>query len=361
MGANEIPVSVASVITARPTIAVDGAPIERLAFGLLHMIVNESIDCLAALELRLSNFASNDRGAGLAFDAGSELALGAGITVDAGPLGAQQRIFDGRISALEAIAGEREPPALIVRAEDKLVAARLARRTRVYTDMSLDDLAQQIGRGLGLNVDARDLPRVTATFAQFNESDLAFLRRVLARHDCTLRIDGRSLLVSSRIANGATIDLALGSQLRRAQVAADLAHQCTGVTASGWDAEQGSAFTASGTGTQLGAGRGVTGAEMLRRSFGERTEHLGALACVDAGEADALTRAAFDQRARRFVTARGSVEGNPLLRAGTIVALSGLGTRFDNSYEVVECSHRFDLQQGYQTDFCASSAFLAEA
>lgn len=361
MGANEIPVSIATIISSRPTIAVDGATIERLTFGLIHMVVNESIEGLASLEVRLSNFASNERGAGLAFDAGSELALGAGIAVEAGPLGAQQRIFDGRISALEAIAGEREPPALVVRAEDRLVAARLARRTRIYTDLSLADLAQQIARNLGLNVDARDLPRVTATFAQFNESDLAFLRRVLARYDCTLRIDAGSLLVASRLAAGSTIDLALGSQLRRVHVAADLAHQCTEVTASGWDAAQGSAFRASATGTQLGAGRGVTGADLLRRTFGERIEHLGALACVDSAEADALTRAAFDQRARRFVTARGSVEGNPRLRAGTIVALSGLGARFDNSYEVVECSHRFDLHEGYQTDFCACSAFAAAA
>lgn len=361
MGANEIPVSIPTIFSARPTIAVDGALVERLASGLISIVVNESIDGLASLELRVSNFASNERGAGLAFDADSEVALGAGITVDAGPLGVQQRIFDGRISALEAIAGEREPPALIVRAEDKLVAARLARRTRIYTNTSIDDLARQIGQNLGLTVDTRDLPRVTATFAQFNESDLAFLRRVLARYDCTLRIDGRSLVVSSRLANGATIDLAVGSQLRRVHVAADLAHQCTEVTASGWDAGQGSAFNASATGTQLGAGRGITGAKMLRRTFGERIEHLGALACVDSAEADALARAAFDQRARRFVTARGSVEGNPRLRAGTIVALRGLGARFDNSYEVVECSHRFDGNEGYQTDFAACSAFLAEA
>lgn len=361
MGANEIPVSVAAVYTARPTISINGQPPERLAIGLMSMVATESIDGLAALELRLGNWASHESGAGLAFDTGSDVALGAAITVDAGPLGAQERIFDGRISGLEAIAGEREPPALIVRAEDKLVAARLARRTRIYTDVSLADLVQQIGRGLGLNVDARDLPRVSGVFAQFNESDLAFLRRVLARHDCALRIDGQSLRVSSRIAAGATIDLALGSQLRRVHVAADLAHQCTEITASGWDASQGSHFTGRATGTQLGAGRGVSGAQLLERGFGERVEHLGALACVDAAEADALTRAAFDQRARRFVTARGSAEGNPRLRAGTIVALSGLGARFDNSYEVLECSHRFDLQAGYQTDFAASSAYLAAA
>lgn len=361
MGANEIPVSRASVYTARPKIELDGATVDRVNVGLMSMIVTESIDGLASLEVRLSNWSSHERGAGLAFDAGSEAALGVGIRVNAGPSDGQLRIFDGRISCIEILAGEREPPTLVVRAEDRLVGARMARRTRVYSDVSLSDLAQQIGQGLGLSVDLRDLPAVTATFAQFNESDLAFLRRVLARYDCSLRIDGDALRVAPRIAAGSTIDLALSSQLRRVQVAADLAHQCTAVTAAGWDAGRGSAFTQQASGTQLGAGRGQTGAELLRRSFGERSEHLGALACIDDSEAGALTRAAFDQRARRFVTARGTAEGNPRLRAGTLVALHGLGQRFDNDYEVLECTHRFDLAEGYQTDFAACSAYLAEA
>jgi phage protein D len=361
MGANEIPISLAAVYSARPTIELDGATVDRVSLGLMSMIVTESIDGLASLEVSLANWTSHERGAELAFDAGSEVALGVGIRVNAGPAGEQRRIFAGRISGIEIVAGEREPPALVVRAEDGLIAARLARRTRVYADVSLSDLAQQIGQALGLVVNVRDLPAVTATFAQFNESDLAFLRRVLARYDCAVRIDGDSLLVAPRIAASATIDLALSSQLRRVQATADLAHQCTAVTASGWDAARGSAFTQQASGTQLGAGRGVTGAQLLARSFGERPQHLGALACIDDGEAGALTRAAFDQRARRFVTARGTAEGNPQLRAGTLVALHGLGTRFDNDYEVLECTHRFDLAEGYQTDFTACSAYLAVA
>lgn len=361
MGANEIPVSLNAVYSARPTIELDAATVDRVSVGLMSMIVTESIEGLAALEVRLSNWTSHERGAELAFDAGSEVALGVGIRVNAGPAGAQIRIFDGRVSSIEILAGERAPPTLVVRAEDRLIAARLARRTRIYADLSLSDLVRQIGQALGLNVNVRDLPAVTAVFAQFNESDLAFLRRVLARYDCALRIDGDALRAGPHIAAGATIDLALSSQLRRVQVVADLAHQCTSVTCSGWDAARGSAFTQQASGTQLGAGRGLTGAALLTRSFGDRPEHLGALACVDDSEAGALTRAAFDQRARRFVTARGTAEGNPQLRAGTLIALHGLGTRFDNDYEVLECTHRFDLAEGYQTDFTACSAYLAAA
>ena len=69
--------------------------------------------------------------------------------------------------------------------------------------------------------------------------------------------------------------------------------------------------------------------------------------------------AAFDQRARRFVRAHGSTEGNAALRVGTTLQLSGIGRRFDNSYAVVEATHRYDLISGYQTDFIAQSAYLA--
>jgi len=361
MGANESPISSRAIYSARPTIEIDGQPLERVALGLSALTVTESVDGLAAMELRLANWVSTPRGdAELAFDAGSALALGSAVRVLAGAAGEQEVIFQGRVSCLEAGAGERLPPVLVVRAEDRLMAARLARRSHVYTDVSLDDLAQQVGQGLGLTVETRDLPQVRATFAQFNESDLAFLRRVLARYDCTLRFAGESLRVAPRVGGSETVELALYSQLRRVHISADLAHQTTRVTISGWDAMQGAAFHEQSTGTQLGAGRGRPGAELLQRHFGERSEHLAAFACRDANEARALAQAAFDQRARRFLTARGTVEGNKRLRAGSLVALSGLGARFDNSYEVGEVTHRFDLTEGYQTDFVAHGAYLAE-
>ena len=90
-----------------------------------------------------------------------------------------------------------------------------------------------------------------------------------------------------------------------------------------------------------------------------RSEHLAPLACGDEAEARALVDAAFDQRARRFVRLHGSTEGNAALRVGTTVRIDGIGRRFDNSYAVVEATHRYDLISGYQTDFVAQSAYLA--
>jgi len=361
MDSLERPVSQRAIYTARPLLRFDGAEIEAATLGLLSMTLAESIDGLAALEIKLANWLSRPDGdAGLAFDAGSAIALGTSLEVR---LGADEprQVFAGRVSAIEVEAGERMPPALTLRAEDRLMGARLARRTRIHENLSLADLAQRIGADLGLTVETGDLPPVTALWAQFNESDLAFLRRVLARYDCTLLMAGSALRVARRNADGERIDLQLGSQLRRAQVCADLAHQCTRVTTAGFDAQQGRSFNVESTGVSSTGGSGEAGAALLQRHFGARSEHLAATACRDAREAQALADAAFDRRAREFVIARGTVEGNARLRPGCRVALAGLGARFDNSYDVQRCTHRFDLVDGYQTDFEAQCSFLATA
>jgi phage protein D len=361
MGAVERPVTERAIYAARPLVRFGGAEIEAASMGLTSLALTESVDGLASLELKLANWLSlEDGSAGLAFDADSAIALGAAVELLLGG-GTPSPVFAGRISGIEIDAGLGAPPGITVRAEDALVRARLARRTQVYEALSLSDLARRIGSDLGLTVEVDDLPSITALWAQFNESDLAFLRRVLARHDCTLSMRGTELRVGRRIAGGETIDLQLLSQLRRVQVSADLAHQCTRVTAAGFDPAQGAAFNVEASGVSLGSGQGRRGDELLAQHFGQRSEHLAELSSLNEREAQALADSAFDRRAREFVTARGSVEGNPRLRAGSRVALAGLGRRFDNTYEVARCTHRFDLVDGYQTDFVAHCAFLAEA
>ena len=111
-------------------------------------------------------------------------------------------------------------------------------------------------------------------------------------------------------------------------------------------------------GANGGPGRGKTGAAALRDAIGDRSEHLTHPPVTTAAEAQALADAAFDQRARGFVRVEGTTDGNPALRVGTHLNLTGLGTRFDNTYYVYRACHRFDRVNGYETDFEAECAFV---
>jgi phage protein D len=349
------------IYRARPTLRFGGEPDERASNLVQSMRMEEGEGGMRALELGLSNWASTrDGGAELAFDDGSVLRLGAEIEVYGGEVDRPRELFRGRITAIEHAFRRGEPPRILVLAEDALLAARLARRSRVFADQSPADVVRTIAADLGLQPVITALDGPPLTWAQIDETDLAFLRRLLTRHDADLQVVGRELHVSPRAdVERGRVSLDLDTDLRAIAVCADLAEQVTRVQARGWDAAAGSPVRAEvERGANLGPGNGRDGPSVLRDAIGERADNLGHLAVRNQEEAQALAEAAFDHRARRFVRARGVTEGNPSLRVGARLSLSGLGTRFDNDYYVVRTCHLFDLREGYRTEFTAECAYL---
>ena len=351
-----------ALYTARPTIRVNGAEQERVTGLLIGMDMTEAEDGLSTLELRLDNIAALPSGeADLAFEDEAAVKLGDTINVYGGEESEPTEIFRGIVSALEAEFVEDSSPRLVLLAEDTLQKARIKRRTRTYDNQSLADIARSIAGDLGLTPKIDGLSDPIGTQVQLNESDLAFLRRLLARYDGDLQVVGTELHVSPRkdVRRG-SVELAMHSQLRRVTVLADLAHQVSEITVTGWDAARGERITGRSSGAQQGPGSGRHGADLLSSAMGRRTHQIGHLAVGTQDEATALADASYDERQRRFVTASGTAEGNPAIRAGTHLKLTGLGPRFSNTYYVTRCCHRFDLERGYETDFAAESAFLGQ-
>lgn len=356
---SEAALSELSVYSARPTVRLDEQAYPKVSELVLAMEMTEREGGMSCLELRVSNLASDPLGgADLAFEDAEILNLGAAITVYAGDENAPQEIFRGVITGLEAAFSQDDPPELVVLAEDVFQRARMARQSKVHEEVSIADLATALADQLSLTPVVTGFTDNIGTQVQYNESDLAFMRRILERYHGDMQVVGEELHVSPRgdVQRGAQT-LELHSQLRRARVLAGLEHQVTEVTVSGWDALGGSRVTGSGSGAHLGPGSGRTGAEILRDAIGDRLHHVGHLAAPTTDEAQAIADAAFDRRARRFVCVEGVTEGNPALRVGTAVTLLGLGPRFENTYYVVQACHRWDVITGYETDFEAECAY----
>ena len=356
----EQPLSQLALYPARPTVRLNGAEHDRITRLLSAMDLREEEHGLSALELRFTNIASNaEGGADFAFEDEGTFKLGDRLAVYAGDESAPTEIFAGLVTGIEAEFTDSGAPMLTALAEDRLQQARMKRRTRTYDNQSLADIARSIASDHGLTPQISGFSDPLGVEVQLNESDLAFLRRLLGRHDGDLQVVGDELQISPRgdVRRGA-VDLALNSQLRRVTVLADLAQQVTEVTLTGWNPGQGQRVTGRSSGSHQGPGQGRTGAEVLRDAIGARSHQLSHLAATTDGEANALADAAYDERQRRFVTANGTAEGNPAIRVGTHVTLAGLGPRFSNTYYVTRCRHRFDLNLGYETDFTAECAFF---
>ena len=191
--------------------------------------------------------------------------------VFAGDQSAPQEIFRGTVTALEADFPEDEPPELLVLAEDALQSARMSRRTQHYEDMNLSDVVETIASRLSLSPVVGSLSSDTSNWMQMNESDLAFLRRILRRYDADLQVVGEELHVSPRseVRRG-ELELELFSQLRSVKFIADLSDQVTGVSVSGWDSLAGERILATSSGANTGPGEGRDGSQVLRDSLGAR-------------------------------------------------------------------------------------------
>jgi phage protein D len=351
----------AETYSARPTVRINGQALPLLSANIMRMAMREQPGGLSSLELVLVDvLAFGDGGAGYGATAGSPLQLGAEIAIYAGETATPQAIFQGTITAIEAEAGPHTSPLFTLLAEDRLWKARRTRRSRVYDQASPADIARRIAGEHGLRPEIRDgLDQPVADWVQMNESDLAFLRRILARFDADVQlVEDRMQVGRNADEARATLRMVLGRELLRARITADLADQASEVRVGGFDPATGQAVLGTATSGALGPGEGRDGPALLRPLLDPAREHVGHQGALSDAEARQLAESIYARRARGFVRVDGTAQGDPGLRIGTQVAIAGMNPFFENTYCVTEATHRFDLERGYLTDFLAECAYL---
>lgn len=359
MANDELSVSV----TSRPTVIIGGQKLPLLSANLAHFKMREALGGMSSLELSVYDLLSFPDGSGFGATDTSPLRLGAEIKIYMGDTREPQEIFDGVVTAIEAEAGPHSTRLFTLLAEDRLFKLRRKRRSRTFDDLSPADVIRTIAQDHGLRAEVGDnLDSPVTTWAQINESDLAFLRRMLAMIDADAQLVAAATLQAVAIAKEtkATVPLALGDTLLRIRVTADLAEQATATRVGSFDAATGEGVSEEATTGRLGPGRGRDGASFLRDLAGEVREHIGHLRPMTQDHCQLLARAAFGSRARSFIRADGTAQGNGAIRVGSWLNISGINPFFINTYNVVEAVHRFDIENGYLTDFMAECAFLGD-
>ena len=353
----------ASIVSTRPTLRIDGQDYPLISANITLMLMREQTGGLSSLEVQVTDWLSPPGGQpGYGATSGSPLKLGAKIKAYVGPTNSPQEIFDGMITAIEGEVGPEAPPAFTILAEDGLWKARRSRKSATFESMSPADVAKKIASANGLTPQVGDgLDQPVRTWTQMNESDLAFLRRVLEGIDADLQVVDQNLQVMPFARDKrTTVDLNYGDTLVRARITADLAEQATEVRVGSFDPATGQAVVGTASDGEYGPGQGRKGQEFVQTALGTVREHVGVRQPMAQGEADKLAKAMFGRRARRFVRVDGTAQGDGTIRVGSWVKLGGVNPFFANQYVVTEATHRYDLAGGYLTDFLAEGAFLGE-
>ena len=342
--------------SARPVIRLDGQAQNELVASLLQSVmVEETTLGLFRCEAGFRNWGPVGAGSDFLLFDGTILDFGKTLSIEFGPASVAGPVFAGRITGLEATYRQDKPPELLVLAEDRFQDLRMERRTRSFEDVTDADVFRRIAgqQGLTAQVDV-DGPQYRA-LAQVNQSDLAFLRERAASIDAQIWIDNRTLYAQSRSRRKTSeVTLQYQRNLLEFSVLADLAHQRTSVSACGWDVGGKEAIEETADESAMGAELDglKSGSAILGRALAARRERIGASVPLSRDEAQAMAKARYRERARRFLTGTGLADGEPKLRVGTLVTLEGLGAPFNGKYYVTRARHTFDQTgNGYQTEF----------
>jgi len=149
-----------------------------------------------------------------------------------------------------------------------------------------------------------------------------------------------------------TYELSFGKSLVEFQPELSTAKQVGKVTVVGWDNKKKEQIKATATRDHIKTkGVGPKGRqEAIEQSFGDREEVISDRPVNSKKEAQKLAVETLEQIAKDMVKARGTVVGLPDLRAGTVVTVDGMGSRFSGRYFLTGTTHAI-TDAGYTTQF----------
>lgn len=290
---------------------------------------------------------------------GDVFPLGATVQVEVGDQDdprSTTTIFKGEITAVEPHFNESMEARIEIQAYDK--SWRLFRETKMkaWLEVTDSDIAGSAASNAGLTPEVERTSEVFKHVFQDNQSDLAFLLERAWRIGYEAFASDGKLYFRKPDPTGAAIDLEWGRQLKSFRPRLSLAEQVDEVTVKGWDVQKKETITgqanSSTTSPQINVG-GWGGA------VAQSKVSAAALNVVDVpvqsqADADSVAKGRLDELNGAFIEAEGEAFGVPELKAGMLVNLTKLGTKFSGKYKVTRVTHVYTQEKHFETHFAVS-------
>jgi len=291
---------------------------------------------------------------------GSVVELSAQLAKSENPV----KLLVGEVTALE-VELTQAGMHTIVRGLDK--SHRLFRGTRVatYAKMTASDIVKKVAGRAGVAVKAEASGPVLEHVTQDGVSDWEFLRRLATETGAVLSMtDDKLEFVKATPATEAPAGrasprsnpLVLEPTLNLVSLRGTLTSngQVPTVEVRGWDPAQKRAVVAGKSATTLSASLTATPVSLAQKF--DSPPYVASIPSITQQRvATAAAASLSDHVAGGFAELEGVARGNPKLRAGTAVQLTGVGEAFAGRYVLSSTRHDFSAEQGYLTSFVVSN------
>jgi phage protein D len=243
---------------------------------------------------------------------------------------------------------------LAARGYDYAHALHRSSTSETYQDMTVGDIAQKVAQRAGFQSGEIAAGGGVHHFVQqSNETDWDFLWRLARRVDCEVVVEKRVLHFRKAAGKSDPVSLRWGEGLTAFRPRVTGVQQVDQVVVRHWDPKSKSAVDSVAKDEDGSSKIGVERSS-VRKALGGGQVTVSDRPVSSPEEGAALAQSMLAQLGNAYLEAEGTTRGDPRLRAGTNVAIDGIGERFKGTYALASTSHVFRGATGYQTHFTIS-------
>lgn len=223
-----------------------------------------------------------------------------------------------------------------------------------FVDKTDSQIVQEIAWNAQLQAQVEDTTMTHST--KFKESGVtyfSFLEELANENGFQLSLAGRELYFGpSRPPSDTVVELAWGKELISFSPEINTSQAVSEVIVLGWDRNQretikGHARAGDEENRQDGS---LTASQLAREIYGDIIKVITDQPVTSNEEATQLAVSTLEQISSNLVQGSGETIGNPEIKPGASIHLSGLGEWFSGGYVVESASHQIN-ENGYRTNF----------
>jgi uncharacterized protein involved in type VI secretion and phage assembly len=263
-----------------------------------------------------------------------------------------QQLFKGEIVTVEPDF-QAGGVAMVVRAYDRSHRMMRSRKQRTFLNQTISDIVKKIGRDSGISINAASSGGPLDFVLQHNETDWEFVWRLAKRIGFELTVDDTRGEFKKPSTNAEEVELNYPEDLHTFRPRISAVQQVEKVNVRGFDlkAKQSVEQTASQA-TQV-TEAGIKRAQVVSAFPGASLEVAGQ-SFASQGEAMTIAQSMLDQLANAYLAAEGACQGDPRIKAGAKLKITGVGSKFSGTYRVAKAVHAITGGGGYTTSFSNS-------
>ncbi len=275
------------------------------------------------------------------------------VTIKMGYLGDEPKVvFEGEILKREVEFPVRGQSTLWFSGLDCSHRLRRTFYHRSFNKMTDAEICDKVAGDAGLSAEAEATQPKFEWVYQSNQTNIDFLRERARPYNYEVKVQGKKLLFRKKKSGGAEVDtLKWGETLSSFRPRLSTYGLVSEIQVRGWDPETKTEVVGKASSSDVGPKLGsAVGVELATKAFGKATRTISDKAMRSATECEKYAKSCMAENSLDFVHGEGSCRGNSKLRAGTVVAIEGVGKRFEGKYFLQSVQHIFD-KKGFMSFF----------